>query len=246
MVKNNVHVISFGAPFNEYKNARQRLTHLQHFNEVKSITAISEKDIFQFCPEISQHKNFLFSNRRGFGYWLWKMFLVKELMNHIPEGEMTFYIDMGCAYNVNENAKKRFSDYVNYAYEHDALFLHNQYKEKSWTKMDTYVRIFPNDKSHLETFQITGGFQFLKNTPQNKNIINEIIELMIENNYHNITDAPSIIKNDNTFVEHRHDQSVKSLIVKKYNLFFIKGEINWQENWENGRNYPILALRFKN
>ena len=37
--------------------------------------------------------------------------------------------------------------------------------------------------------------------------------------YHNIDDTPSIIPNYPNFKEHRHDQSIFSLLTKKYNLF---------------------------
>ena len=38
-------------------------------------------------------------------------------------------------------------------------------------------------------------------------------------NYHFIDDSPSIYINFSCFVEHRHDQSIFSLLTKKYNLF---------------------------
>jgi len=37
--------------------------------------------------------------------------------------------------------------------------------------------------------------------------------------YHNIDDSPSIIKNLDSFIEHRHDQSIFSLLTKKYDLY---------------------------
>ena len=38
-------------------------------------------------------------------------------------------------------------------------------------------------------------------------------------NYHMIDDTPSIIPNVGSFKEHRHDQSIFSLLTKKYNIF---------------------------
>jgi hypothetical protein len=37
--------------------------------------------------------------------------------------------------------------------------------------------------------------------------------------YHNIDDTPSILPNLENFKEHRHDQSIFSLLTKKYNMF---------------------------
>lgn len=48
-------------------------------------------------------------------------------------------------------------------------------------------------------------------------MVNEWYELGCD--YHNIDDSPSILKNIDGFIEHRHDQSIFSLLTKKYNLF---------------------------
>lgn len=243
MEKNNVHVISFGIPFERWSRGRQRLEILNKFEEVKSIKIISEKDLYEYCPEIHKHKDFILKSKKGYGYYIWKMFLTKKLMSFIPENDIIFYVDLGCSYNYNENSKKRFSDYCNYAYEHGSLFFKLRSIEKKFTKMDTYFRVFENDKTHLESKQMMGGVYFLKNIEQNKNIINEIIDLMTEKNYHYLDDSPSIIKNEIIFDSHRHDQSITSLIVKKYNLYSINDETYWHPNWKNGINYPIMTTR---
>jgi hypothetical protein len=38
-------------------------------------------------------------------------------------------------------------------------------------------------------------------------------------NYHMIDDSPSISNNLNYFMRHRHDQSIFSLLTKKYNIY---------------------------
>jgi hypothetical protein len=48
-------------------------------------------------------------------------------------------------------------------------------------------------------------------------LVNEWYE--ISSDYHNIDDSESIIPNFECFLEHRHDQSIFSLLTKKYNIF---------------------------
>ena len=86
---------------------------------------------------------------------------------------------------------------------------------------------------------------FLKKTDINIKLVSEWYNLMISQNYHLIDDSPSIISNDITFVEHRHDQSCFSLLMKKYNRFVIPDETYFHPNWNNGINYPIWAIRNK-
>ena len=50
-----------------------------------------------------------------------------------------------------------------------------------------------------------------------RNIVNSWYR--IATNYHMIDDSPSLHKNLNCFIEHRHDQSIFSLLTKKYNIY---------------------------
>ena len=40
----------------------------------------SEKNIFEYCTDIQKHKDFL--GGKGYGYWIWKYYLVSELMKN--------------------------------------------------------------------------------------------------------------------------------------------------------------------
>jgi hypothetical protein len=64
--------------------------------------------------------------------------------------------------------------------------------------------------------------------------------------YNLLDDSESNIKNDDSFIEHRHDQSIFSLIRKKYGTEIIQDE-TWFNNWDfnNIKDYPILAKRLK-
>ena len=50
---------------------------------------------------------------------------------------------------------------------------------------------------------------------ETRNLINDWYNYACD--YHNIDDSPSIIPNHSLFSEHRHDQSILSLLIKKNN-----------------------------
>jgi hypothetical protein len=58
--------------------------------------------------------------------------------------------------------------------------------------------------------------------------------------YHLIDDSKSNAKNDDIFYEHRHDQSIFSLIRKKYGTEIIFNEVDFYNNFS-----PIKAKRIK-
>ena len=93
-----------------------------------------------------------------------------------------------------------------------------------------------------------GRLFFLKKTETSINFLNEWIEVF-EKRFDLIDDTTSKTLNHKDFIENRHDQSVYSLLCKKYNLqSFSAFECDWayldnERTWEHNKNSPILAKR---
>ena len=240
----NLHLISFAAHHdNRYENRRKTYKEVaEGLGVFDSVNVFSNFNCYDYCPELLEHKHYMdVPHRRGYGYWVWKFFLVREFLNNIPENDLMLYTDIGCTFNYK--GKPRMFEYIDMAQQNNSLTFEVGYPEFLYTKMDTYLRIFPDTFQHGSTGQRCSGIFFLKNNQQNKNILDELKVLHVENNYINVTDEPSIVPNSPSFVEHRHDQSIFSLITKKYNMFAIPDETYW-ENWDTeGINYPIWAKR---
>ena len=90
---------------------------------------------------------------------------------------------------------------------------------------------------------------FFKNNIFTKEILNNWKRALNVTNL--IDDTQSMKKNHPNFIEHRHDQSMLSLILKKENIFCLSvSECEWVELdnkriWSHLKNYPILAKRDK-
>jgi len=240
----NLHLISFGAPDEKYAYTRNRFyNEALNFGVFNSIKVFSELESFEYAKDLLEHKDFLYSTR-GFGYWIWKYFLTSKLMSEIENDDIIMYCDSGCT--LNQNGLSRLEYYVNTAYKNGSLVFDVGHPEFKYTKMDTYNRIFEKNLKHLETNQICATAFFLKNNSINKKLITEIKNILIENGYHYVSDEQSNLKNDSRFLEHRHDQSIFSLIAKKNNFFVIPDETYWNPDWNiSGKNYPIWATRLR-
>ena len=81
--------------------------------------------------------------------------------------------------------------------------------------MDLILKL--NMSKYLDTYQRQAGVLLILVSDETRNLINEWYNLCCD--YHLIDDTISINKNLNCFKEHRHDQSVFSLLTKKYNLY---------------------------
>tara|TARA_A100001515_G_C4530017_1_gene196594 strand:- start:152 stop:880 length:729 start_codon:yes stop_codon:yes gene_type:complete len=240
----NIHLVSFGAPFHSFSRAHSRvLQNAENFGAFSSINLFSERDIFNFCPEIIPYKKFL-SSTRGYGYWMWKSFLVSRMMELSSDDDLICYADIGCTFN--DAGIARFGEYCALTSEYGSLCFDLGHLERAYTKMDTYKKIFPETLDHLNTGQRCATTFLLKNTQDNRNIFEEIKKISVENNHFYITDVPSQEQNHEEFKEHRHDQSVFSLMSKKYKFYCIPDETYWAPNWNvKGKDYPVWATRNK-
>ncbi len=232
------HFITFGNQ--QYAATAERICNeaknLNIFHHIKKFT---EEELFSF-PEFQQHRDFVYSNPRGFGYWLWKSFLTMKYMETMNEGDILVYADAGCT--INEKGRKRMLEYFDMVNLHPSgilrfqLSLNNQ-TEKKWNKMDLVQYL--NVEKYMENFQLMATTFICRNFEIIRSLIKNWYNTACKNNYHFIDDTPSILTNEFCFVEHRHDQSIFSLLCRKYGSFIIDDEVEPPFKIE----YPIWATR---
>ena len=201
-------------------------------------------------------------NKRLFGYACWKPYVIKTYLNQIPKNSILQYSDIGCHFNIN--GKNKLWQYVDLCNKKNALtfqyrlpewknfkgYKYQEYFEYQFTKGDVwrFMKI-KNDSKILNSEQIWSGSLFFKNNLKSKKIVNEWYNLTKIN--YLIDDSPSKSKNHNLFEEHRHDQSIFSILCKKNNIYNLSAsECEWAvhkktRTWNHLNNFPILAKRDK-
>ena len=176
---------------------------------------------------------------RGFGYWCWKPFILLKTLESMNNNDILFYTDIGC--HLNKEGINRFYEYLDIVIDNGGLSFELALIEKAWTKSDlfNYFNVF-NDKNITDTFQRpSGAFWIIKNDV-NIELINKWLQVYYDD-FSLADDTPSKIPNDNTFNEHRHDQSIFSILSKLYNFYTIP----CKEFEINNKQYPVNALRDK-
>jgi hypothetical protein len=237
------HLLSFGAPYESFKNAHKRFyVNARSFKSFDSISIFSEKTIYKFCKDFAKYKDKL-SRTKGYGYWVWKYFLISELMNLVEENDIIIYADIGCTFN--KIGYKRFKEYITKTQENGALTFELAHQEFKYTKKDTYVEVFGDLLENYFSPQRLAGIFFLTNNKYNKSIIEEINKIATLDDFHFVSDKKSRLKNHEEFIEHRHDQSLFSLICKKYDLPTLEDETYFKNFHKDGTKFPIWATRNK-
>ena len=108
-MQNNIklHFITFGGGSENYYQAVERLCgQVKSLEIFDSITGYTDKDIKSDEVFWNKHKNFIINNKRGYGYWIWKPYLILKKLKEINDNDILLYLDCGCEINVKQ--KKHF------------------------------------------------------------------------------------------------------------------------------------------
>ena len=163
----------------------------------------------------------------------------------MKKGEFLIYLDSGSTINFKAyNGLARYVNALKNSEEGVLAFQMNTpfFTEKFWTKADlsNYLKVLSN-KEIMNSGQIMSTIVILKKNDKSVNLVNKWLDLAIVDNYHFIDDTPSIIENDPGFQEHRHDQSIFSLLTKIEGAIVFGDEIQYN----CPKIYPFNASRIK-
>lgn len=215
--------ISFGNDL--FKNQREKLR-TQALN-----TGWFDRVIIE-TPETIQnfyqtHKNFIDNNKRGWGYWIWKPYIILRQLSEMSDGDFLFYIDAGST--IVPHMKYRLDFYIEEMSKSERpiiTFSQPPYYEKMFQKMGVLKRFYINGKylsqneEFLNSAQIESGIFMCKKNDFTMEFVKLWLDLVLENNY-NLVDDIDDNKQFEDFVDHRHDQSILSILCK------LNGTIYW-------------------
>jgi hypothetical protein len=186
-----------------------------------------------------KHGEFVGANRRGYGCWIWKPWLIAEQLRACQPGEILVYADAGCT--IRARGRRRFDEYCRMAGDSPSgvLGFQVQVAEKCFTKGDAFEAL---DAWHLkDTLQVVATVVLLRQCENAERFAGEWLGLA--ENHALISDAPSAILNDPAFVEHRHDQSLFSLLAKLRGAVVIDDEISFDD--DQARDFPFHSSRLR-
>lgn len=161
-----------------------------------------------------KYRNIL-EQKKGGGYWLWKPYFILKTLNDLNEGDYLFYSDAGGFFLKSvdiliDELKKSKQDIM--GFELPLI-------ESQWTKRELFLNMNCDENYYYESNQILASFMLIKKSEVSVAFVNEYLEY--SKNEINITDRLNIKQGDD-FIEHRHDQSIFSLLYKKHKYIAFK------------------------
>jgi len=201
--------------------------------------AISYTDI-NVMSDLVQYYGDRFKGTRGFGFWRWKPFIIRDCLNQLSDGDIVVYVDSG---NTIISSLQPVVDICN---KEDIVLFENRdgngrgevHKNGEWTKRDCFIKMKCDEQTYYDADQVDASYQLFKKTPENVALIEEYVNLSKDDDI--ITDSPCTLGSNLTrFIDHRHDQSIISLLAAKRGVKLYPEPSEWG-NRIVGRPYPQL------
>jgi hypothetical protein len=175
------------------------------------VISYSFNDIDSEFLEKNKH---ILSQSRGAGYWIWKPYFISKTLERMNGGDLLVYSDSGSIYQASIQPLIdviKFDKHGVLSFELKGLI------EKDYTKKDAFVMMGLDESKYTDTSQREATYIWLIKNDFTVKLINEY--LVYAQNENIITDLPNITgDNYSTFKDHRHDQSIWSLLCKKYDV----------------------------
>ena len=239
-----IYFITFGTTHNYSQSLNRIKQEAENLNIFDKIFIYTENDFDE--NYLAKHGEFIKNNKTGYGYWIWKSYFTKKTFEMMDDNDILIYADCGCHLVNNEIAKNRLQTYITLCNRMNSGNLAFQmcFPEKQYTKMDVFIKLNEVNNKMMDSGQLVGGIFVMRKCINTINIINKYYELCEE--YRLIDNTSSKTQNDSSFVAHRNDQSVFSILRKQMGCILIPDE-TWHNNFMSpeAQTKPILATRIR-
>ena len=190
------------------------------------------EEIFSYGPEdlgenfIQQHGDFIVNNKRGYGYWIWKPYLILKALDNLQNGDVLVYGDAGCELKgTREECLQKFN-IVKTINTGTKVIANHSFRNYTYIKTDLYFRIKWNAILFAPRIMAASGRIVIEKNQKTIKFMQEWLKLCTSD-YRNIDDSPSNLPNLPRFIEHRHDQSVFSLLFCLFKCKMVDFENVW-------------------
>lgn len=191
---------------------------------------------------------------RGYGYWTWKPWAVLDRLTRLPKSSNgLWYVDAGCTISRSNSARQRMLSYLEMVRNDSwglAFQLDSRFPEIAYTK--PAVRdFFGFDADRDLAGQVQATAFFVNNNEHGLALIREWAMLTEQTWLFDDSLEEKELKFARQFIEHRHDQSIFSLLAKRTKGKLLPDELHNFQILENQVHlsqtspWPVNATRVR-
>jgi hypothetical protein len=154
----------------------------------------------------------ILTQKRGGGFWLWKPYFIKKTLETLKNGDFLFYCDSG-SYFINSISEIIL---LSIDKKQDVIPFELIHFEKEWTKRDAFVLMDCDTEKYFETKQRLASFVLIRKSETSMNFVNQWLDYAQDERILTDRENQCGFENYLEFKQHRHDQSIFSLLTKKF------------------------------
>ncbi|MCM2436325.1 hypothetical protein [Agrobacterium rosae] len=173
-----------------------------------------------YCPEdpvirsLSTTHSKIMTQRRGAGYWLWKPYVIGDVLDNVADGTVVVYTDVAMTFVADPTPLLNLV-----AGNPIALFhLVPNHSMSTWTKRDCFVQLDADYEEYWRLPQLTAAFQVYRAGAESRAFIKALQSA--SSGEVQLTDIPNRLglPNFSDFKDHRHDQSILTILAAKHGI----------------------------
>ena len=149
--------------------------------------------------------------KKGAGWWRWKPFLLLRKLREVDEGDIVAHLDYDLIMDVRPNALFCLGQN---APNGIALFHMPCLTERAWTKKECSDALNATEEM-LDSVQIYAGMVIVRKSASSMRFVEEWLRHTASDL---VTENMQMAIQHSTFVQHRHDQSILSILSKRHLL----------------------------
>lgn len=175
-------------------------------------------EVIEYGPEdidrnFRERNKEILKSARGGGYYLWKPYVFRKAYDKLGKDDYLIYTDSGSVY---VNKIRYLITCMEQQQVPVMIFsLQNEMLERKYTKRDAFILTDCDEAKYTDTPQSIGGYFVCKRAPEVEAFLDEVLEYSQDIRIISDRKNEQGKQNYEGFIDHRHDQSVISLISKK-------------------------------
>ena len=150
---------------------------------------------------------------RGCGFWLWKPFIVRSLLDKVDPGDVVLYLDSAIT------PVRSLRPLLDVCVGNGGFFTTWQrHRNATWTKRDTFVLTDTDSPAYYYSLHSNAAYMMFQRSHRTIEFVDQWLDFCSDPRI--LTDSPNScgLPNLPDFIDHRHDQSVLSLLSLKWGL----------------------------
>lgn len=195
-------VCTFATP--RYAGSAALLRHTAlHAGGADAVVVYGPEDVRPWFDQFPE----LLAASRGYGFWTWKPWCILETLRHTRPGDVVVYCD---AAMMIEGPLAPLANAVR-----DVLLFRlggwaaKDYVNERWTKRDAFALMGRAGEAHRRAHQLNAALQVYRHTPVALDFVRDYMTWCSKRG---VVDDAGALANYPGFQDHRHDQSVLSLL----------------------------------